>query len=114
MYWRFPDFSYMNLLLMRVYFVSSNIHSRYKGANAYIAALLMASRNTHMPLCVNAENKMGSTPLRVAALQGHTHCVELLLTVAGVDVNRPDELGTSPLWAAVYVSMKGCIYVQNT
>ncbi|MCB9228922.1 MAG: ankyrin repeat domain-containing protein [Deltaproteobacteria bacterium] len=47
--------------------------------------------------------RSGATPLITAAENGHLEAVELLLE-AGVDVNKPDKYGQTPLLLAVFNS----------
>ncbi len=46
---------------------------------------------------VNCANKYGETPLHRAAHWARTECVRLLLTTPGIDVNKSDQSGRTPL-----------------
>ena len=59
---------------------------------------------------VNTPDQEGSTLLHVAVYAGHLACVERLLAVPGIDVNRIDGLrGLTPLHSAVVEKQYACV-----
>jgi len=50
---------------------------------------------------VDSRNRLGDTPLNIAAKNGHTH-LGLYLIERGADVNQKDLAGVTPLMSAAY------------
>ncbi len=58
---------------------------------------------------VNKVNQYGNSPLILAAFNGHTECVKLLLTAPGIDVNKVNQYGDSPLCLAAFKGHTECV-----
>ncbi len=56
-----------------------------------------------------ADAQYGCTPLYRAAENGHAECGELLLDAPGIDVNKKDWLGRTPLSATEKNTPMECI-----
>ena len=52
----------------------------------------------------------GRTPLHTAALHGHHEVVAFLISLPGIDVNKPDCCGITPLMDA---ASKGCVAIVD-
>ncbi|KAI1296854.1 Serine/threonine-protein phosphatase 6 regulatory ankyrin repeat subunit A [Halotydeus destructor] len=60
-------------------------------------------------LFVNARDKNQRTPLHLAARQGHTNVIEVLLLQDNVDPNMMDKAGMTPLHHAAFFGLSGCV-----
>ena len=58
---------------------------------------------------VNWANEFGTTPIHLAAENGHTECVRLLLAAPGIDVNKADYAGDTPLIEATLCGNTECV-----
>lgn len=71
---------------------NENLSGAACNGNAEIVRLLLEAGTD-----VNMASPWGSTPLYLAAQNGHTECVRLLLATPGIDVNKANNYGTTPL-----------------
>ena len=49
---------------------------------------------------INSQNQLGETALYVACKRGIVYLAKKILTARGVDINKPDKKGNTPLHAA--------------
>lgn len=75
------------------------LHIATEYGNEQLASTLLCSNKIQ----VNAQDCRGWTPLHVAVLYGFAEICRLLLS-RGADANKPDYLGCSPLFYAVFPS----------
>ena len=82
---------------------SNELHSAaYHGL---IDELIKYRRNEETLKMANSRDSLGRTPLHVAVKQGHTHCVEALLSL-GSDIDAEDESsGFTPLMLAAELGL---------
>ena len=88
-------------------------HLAHRGEAARLAEVLSAAAREESidwghPA---ASNGLGASPLLVASLLGHRHCVEVLLDarMPGTPIDLTDTFGNSPLTAAVARGRTSCV-----
>ena len=87
-------------------------------ADAYNKSLISAAETGEVHMIalliaagadVNITDNSDSTPLLLAAEEGHIECVQLLLSAPGIDVNMANQYGKTPLFRAAEIGYTECV-----
>ena len=79
----------------------SLLHTAASNGQAALLESFLPKDNSNVNVDVNSKTVDGGyTPLHLAALAGHTDCVEQLLECKNIDIHVADAFGRTPLVAA--------------
>lgn len=91
----------------------TSLHAAARGGYAHCLSLLLSAHlrsDAMSKIDINKTSKSGATALVEACCHGHLECVQLLLEQPGIDVDREDSFGESPLIAAAVAGHRHIVF----